>query len=201
MDKVLLVEGKDDLFVFSDIFEKHKVVQSFEIIDKVGVTSLLKSIPIHVKTDISSIGIVIDADSDIEKRWVSLKSILSKIGYNVPDKPNSLGTILYKKDLPDFGVWIMPNNNENGMLEDFVKYLIPENDKIMPFVERTLLRLESENLNKYKNIHKSKAEIHTWLAWQKTPGTPMGLAITKTYLETGSEMCLSFVNWINKLFN
>ena len=52
-----------------------------------------------------------------------------------------------------------------------------------------------------KEYHKSKAFIHTWLAWQEDPGTPMGLAITKKYLSTNDKvLCNSFIEWLNLLF-
>ena len=49
--------------------------------------------------------------------------------------------------------------------------------------------------------HKAKARIHTFLAWQEDPGTPMGLAITKKYLQADSDSCLPFIEWLNNLFN
>jgi hypothetical protein len=46
-----------------------------------------------------------------------------------------------------------------------------------------------------------KAHVHTWLAWQEEPGTPMGLAITKKYLKNvHSEPCLRFISWIRRLY-
>jgi hypothetical protein len=49
--------------------------------------------------------------------------------------------------------------------------------------------------------HCSKAFIHTWLAWQKDPGLPMGRAITAKALSADSAIAVSFVNWLNRLFN
>jgi hypothetical protein len=95
----------------------------------------------------------------------------------------------------------MPNNNDKGMLEDFVSFLISEDDKLLPKVDNALSEIEKEELNQYKEIHKSKARIHTWLAWQEDPGTPMGLAITKKYLSTTPIICQDFISWLNKLFN
>jgi hypothetical protein len=43
--------------------------------------------------------------------------------------------------------------------------------------------------------------IHSWLAVQETPGTPMGLAITKRYLNTDDENCQVFIDWLKRLFN
>jgi hypothetical protein len=78
---------------------------------------------------------------------------------------------------------------------------VPDDDNLMPFVEQSLATIESNKLNKYKEIHRSKAKIHTWLAWQETPGTPMGLAIKNTYLDTNKELCKKFVDWVNEFYN
>lgn len=200
MEQLLLVEGKNDLHVFWNIFEKHSVNQSFKPEGKDG-DGIYKSIPIYLKTDVSTIGVVIDADENINAKWDKLKNIFEASGYVLPETPIQSGTVIKKNDYPTIGVWIMPDNNANGMLEDFVKQLVPSDDSLMDYVEKSLDKIETEGVNKYKAIHKSKARIHTWLAWQETPGTPMGLAIKKTFLDTNKELCLKFVDWINELFN
>ncbi len=199
MKQLLLVEGKDDLHVFYNIFEKHSVKQSFEPKSQEG-DGIYKSIPIYLKTDVSTIGIVIDADENIKVKWEKLKNIFETSGYLLPKLPTKDGTIIRKEGYPTIGIWIMPDNNANGMLEDFVKQLIPNDDLLIDYVDMALSKLEADKVNKYKPVHKSKARIHTWLAWQKTPGTPMGLAIKKTFLDTNKELCLKFVRWINILF-
>ncbi len=88
----------------------------------------------------------------------------------------------------------MPNNNDSGMLEDFIKFLIPDKDALLPIAESTLNSIESQFLNNYKSIHRTKALVHTWLAWQEDSGTPMGLSITKKYLDTSVKECSVFVN-------
>jgi hypothetical protein len=98
------------------------------------------------------------------------------------------------------GVWMMPDNNLNGMLEDFIAFLVPADDKLMPVVTATLQSIEDNEINKYMPIHRSKAAIHTWLSWQEDPGTPMGLSITKKYLNTDTDTCQSLINWLNALF-
>ena len=201
MNHILLVEGNNDKAVFGSIFKQYNLPVRFEIVVKDSVEKLLKSIPVHVKTDVETIGIVVDADINIKSRWEALKNKLKALNYDVPSVLNPNGTIISNEELPVIGIWIMPDNNSNGMLEDFVSYLVPDEDKLMPFVDETLTKLEDKGLNKYKEIHKSKAKIHTWLAWQETPGTPMGTAITKRYLDTDDKMCDKFVEWITNLFN
>jgi hypothetical protein len=95
----------------------------------------------------------------------------------------------------------MPNNNLDGMLEDFIYFLVPQDDELLPIVNTTLNTIEEGSLNKYAPIHRSKATIHSWLALQEDPGTPMGLGITKRYLTTDEATCKLFVDWINELFN
>jgi hypothetical protein len=201
----LLLEGKDDLFVTAAICEKLRVVETFDLIDCDGVSN----IPVHIdlyllkkRPDVKTLGIILDADASLASRWQSLKQHLEKLNYEVPETPTTGGTIIEGKERnPNIGIWLMPDNNETGMLEDFVKYLIPENDTLLAEADRILSEIEAGQLHKYNPIHKSKARIHTWLAWQEDPGTPMGLAITKSYLSINTELCERFVSWLNQLFN
>jgi hypothetical protein len=199
---LLLVEGIDDEHTMYGLFQKYNIPDVFSVENCKGIDKLLKGINTRLKSeDIEKLGIVIDADQDIAARWASLKTIFAKSDFILPNELPSDGLILEQNGVK-IGVWIMPNNNINGMLEDFTKFLIPDNDKLLPIVEETLDSIEAKNLNKYnKNLHKSKALIHTWLAWQEDPGTPQGLAITKKYLTTeNKELSDRFIGWIKRLF-
>ncbi|CAN5213568.1 hypothetical protein BH09BAC4_BH09BAC4_16860 [soil metagenome] len=202
----LLVEGKDDLFVTANIRDVHQVPDNFEIIDCEGVEKMPDQIIARIKLQrptIDIIGIILDADQDLLARWNSLKGTLEKEGYEVPPSPDVNGTVITGVERnPNIGIWLMPDNaTEPGMLENFVELLIPDNDDLHPKVLQILSKIESEDLNRYALIHHKKALIHTWLAWQEEPGKPMGTAIAATYLDHNSELCLRFVNWLNRLFN
>ncbi|MGH2495980.1 MAG: DUF3226 domain-containing protein [Ktedonobacteraceae bacterium] len=54
---------------------------------------------------------------------------------------------------------------------------------------------------RFRNAHESKARIHTWLAWQKEPGKPMGQAITARYLDADALHARQLIAWIRKLFD
>ncbi len=71
----------------------------------------------------------------------------------------------------------------------------------MSLAQETINTLEERTLHKYSQNHHAKALIHTWLAWQENPGTPLGQAITKHYLTTDTDLCQQFVDWLNRLFN
>ncbi|MEI6141525.1 MAG: DUF3226 domain-containing protein [Mariniphaga sp.] len=201
-NKKLLVEGKDDQHVIWALCEKFKVKESFDVIDCEGIDRLIEQIPVRFKqSGLEALGVIIDADSDIGTRWDSLKGLLSTFGYIVPLNLPLNGLILRNEDNIKVGVWIMPNNNLNGMLEDFIVFLVPKDDQLSPIVNQTLDHIESLNLNKYSLIHKSKATIHSWLSLQEDPGTPMGLAITKRFLTTEEQTCGLFIKWLDELFN
>lgn len=197
----LLVEGKDDLNVLKALCDATSIPETFKVIDCGGVNNLKEKASVILKQKgVEVLGIIIDADQDLRTRWESVKNILVNQHFFVPKDLPKDGLIL-KNDLGvKVGVWIMPNNNFNGMLEDFISLLVPKDDKLMPIVDATLEDIEKKNLNKYKAIHKSKAKIHTWLSWQENPGTPLGAGITKQIVATDSETCTQLVSWLKRLF-
>lgn len=93
----------------------------------------------------------------------------------------------------------MPDNQVNGMLEDFVAMLAAD-DVLMNRSEIVLQSLEDDNIQRYKAVHRPKAKIHTYLAWQDEPGKPMGQAITAKVLNPQSPIATVFVDWLNRLF-
>lgn len=200
--KKLLVEGNDDQHVVLALCQKFDVPETFDVIDCEGIDKLNEQIPVRLKqSDIDTLGIIIDADREIKNRWASLKGLLSAQGFKVPNDLPSTGLVLTNGNNIKAGVWIMPNNNLDGMIEDFISFLVPKDDKLLPIVHATLADIEKQKLNKYPLVHKSKAVIHSWLSWQEDPGTPMGWGITKRYLTTDDETCLLLTKWLNELFS
>ena len=209
---LLLVEGNDDFHVIHALCKQFNVSVrnlenpeggNFSVVDCKGIDNLNDRIKIIFKTSLSltMVGVIIDADIDLQIRWNTLKTILTEQGFTFPDVMPENGLILTNEQNRTIGVWIMPNNNLNGMLEDFISFLVPTDDQLLPIVKSTLTDIEEKHLNKYTMNHKSKAEIHTWLAWQEEPGTPMGSSITKRYLTTETETCQALINWLIRLFN
>jgi hypothetical protein len=197
----LLVEGVDDLHVVSALMQHHKFPDSFKIEEKGGISEVFKILPVQLKgSNIRTVGVLIDADENAVDRWNTISTILNGVGYrDIPATPPAEGLVLKNRGLPNFGVWIMPDNSLPGMLEDFVSYLVPEKDDLWQIAQRAIEAIPDEN-KKFKNRHLCKAHIHTWLAWQKDPGTPLGLSITKKYLDAESDSCKPFLTWISNLF-
>lgn len=97
------------------------------------------------------------------------------------------------------GVWIMPDNRRSGALEDFLKDLIRQGDKLITHAEDSIK--EAKRLGaRYGDNNTKKAVLHAWLAWQKTPGLPYGSAIRAHYLEVDSVAAQQLVAWFDRLF-
>ena len=198
--KKLLVEGNDDQHVIWALCEKFKVPETFDVINCDGIDNLFKQIPARLKqSHLEALAIIIDADTEIKNRWETLKSVFSKQEITLPNEIPGEG-LIFKINHLTISVWVMPNNELNGMLEDFISFLIPKEDKLLQIANQTLYAIEKEKLNNYIPAHKSKALIHTWLSWQGDPGTPMGLAITKKFLTTEEENCNKLINWLSTSF-
>lgn len=197
----LLVEGKDDLHIIIALCQKCCIEENFDLIDCEGRNNLLEQIAVRFKqSGIQTVGIVIDADTDTNATWQELKARLKNSGFTqLPNQLPQQGFIHSENGLKT-GIWVMPDNNSKGMIEDFMIRLIPKNDVLLPIAETVLDDIEQRNVHKYKSIHRAKAKIHTWLAWQEEPGNPFGLAIKKGNLNTNDTICQSFVDWIRNLF-
>lgn len=203
----LLVEGRDDLYAIANLMIQHGV--DFEhrpagvpdIKDCDSYAGVLEAIPMSAKT-YDRLGIMLDADFPPTNRWASIRDRLRSHPLNlvVPDdlppdglviagwRPNSL-----------IGVWLMPDNIEPGMLVDFLGNLIPQNDQCWPYTDEVVDTAKAKGAA-FGLTHKSKARIHSWLAWQEPPGRPFGTAITAHLLLSGSPLALRFARWFARVF-
>lgn len=203
----LLVEGKDDQHVVWNLCKRHQLPERFSVEasrqGEGGVDQLLESIPVRLKiARLRALGIMLDADTNLQSRWQAICTRLQQAGYlDLPEIPDSIGTLIVQAGKPKVGIWIMPDNQLPGMLENFVTNLIPRDDQLLAMAASTLTSIETQNLQKYALIHHAKALIHTWLAWQETPGQPLGQAITAKVLQHDSPLALLFVQWLDRLFD
>lgn len=198
---VLLVEGIDDLHVFWSLLERHQIPNAFTVRQKEGIDNLLSTLSVELRaSELERLGIVVDADVDLGRRWQALCNVLVKAGYtSLPEEPDPLGTVIEEEGRPSVGIWIMPDNTLPGMLEHFIGFLIPDGDMLWDRARLNVDSIPSEHC-RFSEAHRIKAHVHTWLAWQPDPGTPLGKAITKRYLDADAEHAQRLMNWIRRLF-
>lgn len=199
-DAVLLVEGQDDKHVVANLLFAHGLDLVFEIKDKEGIDNLLLTLSTELRaSDLKRLGLIVDADSPIASRWQRVRAVLVKAGYSsIPSLPDVEGAVLAALGKPTVGVWMMPDNRSDGMLEDFAALLVPADDTLLP---RARLAVDQIPLaeRRFAEVHEMKAVIHTWLAWQQEPGVRMGAAVTRRYLQSDSPGATAFLNWLNRL--
>jgi hypothetical protein len=223
MDKkrILLVEGKEDEQVIYHLLNRHGLgeitkpgrQQKVSVESEEGVDNLLIAISQRLgrNKELECLGIIIDADTNLDERWQAIRNQFSHFSnVTIPDKPNPAGTIFEIERLNNsvvtVGVWLMPNNQLPGMLEDFIKFLIPDTDQLWNRAKTCVQQIPDESLPfevkqpAGMTSWQTKAEIHTWLAWQDEPGQPLGLAITKKFLDAKSSYAQTLITWFQQLF-
>ena len=203
--KILLVEGNDDEYVLKHICGNRGVARLDDVKSHGGVERLLDSFPVRLKAseDGDIVGMVIDADTDLSSRWQSLRNRLISVGYqSVPANPSPDGTILDPPAdtlLPRVGIWIMPDNQTKGILEDFLQFLVPTESRLFDHVKSSVATIP-QGERRFSQLAEPKAIIHTWLAWQEEPGKPLGTAITARYLDPDVAQVDVLVSWLNRLY-
>lgn len=204
--KSLLVEGKDDRDVVIHLWRTFSRQIVFEVEDRHGVEQVFgktDSALIDGSPDIC-LGIVIDADLDLNEKWQRIRDILQRASYNmqdVPLVPDSEGTVIEQESLPKFGVWIMPDNQtQRGYLEDFLSFLVPANDLTWEQAKKCVDNLQNKPFIRQNVNHTIKAEILTYLAWQRDPGKLFGAAIAERYLQPNTPQAQKFIDWLKRLF-
>ena len=203
--KILLVEGTDDKHVLKHICGNRDISHLDEVKSCGNDIKLIENLEVRLKVSEEGdvIGVVIDADTDISARWQSIRDRITDFGYqNVPDQPDPGGTILDPPEgtlLPRLGVWIMPNNQTSGILEDFLRFLVPQPNLLFDHVRASVSTIP-EGERRFKQLYEPKAIIHTWLAWQEEPGRPFGTAITARFLDPSVPEVDVLIAWLKRLF-
>jgi hypothetical protein len=181
----------------------------------VGVLEKFPSLIISGTYKFDAIGIIIDFDPpNIEQsnnRDVAVRDVINDLNkknrWNISQDFSILepsGFIAEPcstlEDVPRIGVWFMPDNKERGMLETFLEHLIPEQRQNLFDYAREVTDNAKNYAAPYKDCHKSKAIIHTFLSWMDEPGKPFGTSFDNKSFDANSKLALKFIEWIKKLF-
>jgi hypothetical protein len=216
VEQKLILEGRNDAHVISNLIDaKNLDITGYEakaryetefISTGNSKAGALKALNVAIKSrELDRIGIVIDADSEVEnpvaQTWQSILGVLQRNGYqNLPLQPRSSGTIIQQVEMPQIGIWIMPDNVNQGYLEHFFEQLIVQNDPFLLEATQMTEGFISQRRNRFSPVHLQKAKIHTWLAWQADPELPMGKALRKEFVDLENIRATEFLNWLRTTF-
>ena len=205
----LLVEGANDKFVVIELLKRHGLgwnpptaapfVRSCD-----NYQQLFLELPEIIKGQAyTKIGVMLDADTDVEKRWKEIqKSVQKSVGvtFDIGSQPEPDGLILKNSKNQKWGIWLMPDNSLAGALEGFVRKLVPSQDPTWGHAETSVATAQGLGA-RFDEKDRLKATLHTWLAWRKEPGVPYGRAISSKYLEHDTPEALQFIGWFCRLYD
>lgn len=200
----LIVEGIDDKWSIIQLMARHgwdwdNPQAHYPFVDNAGSDAeALDALRIAVRS-YRRVGIVLDADLNPANRWAAVCGRIRDSGFCPPLQPSSDGTVIEADDGRRVGVWIMPDNENPGKLEDFLSLLIPEQDACWPLSTRCATEAKAAGAP-FATKDLIKAQVHTWLAWQRQPGQPFGTAIKMATLRHDSALGRRFVTWMRTLF-
>ncbi len=214
MPTLLLVEGKQDVEFLAQLIKKanlgtcrsHPATEPVDFVLKSADSyeRLRASLPEELRSSqFNRFGIIPDADSNPSARWQSLTTRLLEIEerstrffQQLPAAPNENGTILHSLTGRTIGIWLWPHNTTGGDLEAFAGQLTPADDALWLHSATTLASLPE---TRYRNAHRHKARIHTWLAWQDPPGQSIGIAVARGILEVTGSSATNLLDFLTKL--
>jgi len=211
----LHVEGEDDKHSLIHLLIRHELP-----FDQRPLPDHLPLIKVHSGVDklldvfVESVqfskcfpaGFVLDADlasnaKGLSSRWSAIADRLRKLGVEPPAMIPPSGLVIpVPKYRTTVGVWIMPDNQRDGRLEEFLHDLITEGDPLISFAEESAQHARDVLGALFSQTHQSHASLYTWLAWQAEPGCSYGQALKARYLRHDSATALKFVDWFRSLY-
>ena len=196
--RILLVEGADDEHVVRHLRDREQGMPPFHISNKGGYPQLRDSIGPEIKVaGRTHLGILVDANDDLNARWRSVVDHLQQGGVTPPTNISPTGTVVGGN--PRVGIWLMPNNVSTGELEDFIQKLIPAGDPVWPLAQAYIDSIPVAD-RKFTPGKILRAKIHAWLATRAEP-RKMGAAIRAHDLNAMDPLARRFADWLRRLFD
>ena len=203
----MLVEGETDKSVIPYLMEANGVawpdrppvyIKPCGSVDEIVKPGVIEA---ELKeSSLEALGIVVDADGDAAARWDELRTALHAEIAGLPDQIPAEGLQIVHAGRPRLGVWIMPDNRYEGMLEDFLVRLVPNDATDLFGLAQDCVGEARSNRAPFREVHESKAEVYTWLAWQDPPGLRLHEAVKHRVLDPMRPGSSHFVEWFRNLY-
>ena len=203
---LLVVEGQTDQHLVLHLCRQAdpELGNRFDFHNAQGFTGVINSVRNFVnQPGLTGVGFVLDGDEAPEEHW---RQVMGRIAVAYPDMqlpavadPN--GTIVPEEPgmgSPRIGIWIMPDNQSAGELEDFVIQMIPTGDPVWPRSQTYIADIPAP-ARKFEGNKIAKSQVHAWLAARRFPGL-MGIAVRDGDLSVDGLLCQRFLTWLTRLF-
>lgn len=221
--RLIVVEGDTDLHIVLQLFKRNnpqidcdEVSDYVKICQEGGVDQMCRELSTWLKEPkLECIGFVFDANSDPKKRWKQVREKILQAYIEVrPVAHTKLKKAFCANPVPEgiwirdckpkVGMWMMPNNEHPGTIENFLTEMIPPEDyrwdHAQNYVQTTLEKKEQFSKHKiFPKTKQMKADIYAWLAIQEDPGMFPGAAIKRKYFNSDAPKAQPFQKWLGDL--
>nr|CAA6823934.1 MAG: Unknown protein [uncultured Thiotrichaceae bacterium] len=218
---VLLVEGASDQKFFKQLLSE--LENSPEIEPKIprdvdaqiyrnGLQPLYRQLVLQlgllIRGQINKLGVIVDADHIAQanngfiSRRAQLVDLLAENDFVITPAPEtaSQGEVFKHPSGAEVGIWIMPDHQSDGMIEDlFMDSVKAEQQPLLTHATDVI-----GNLGEHKTFaphHESKARLSTWLAWQQEPGISPSYAYYKGLFDKESTGFIALFDWLKRVFD
>ncbi len=205
MKIVFLYEDEDDMHLVGQLARWLRIEIKPQCVPLKGNDgkTLRKMLAAQSKSDHDRLVLVLDADHEPTggpvKRWHEVLTILRETGFAIPEGVSTDNGLIH--DLEDkrrVAVWLFPDCKSSGALEDFIlQSLIPPTDGLLQDARDVVRDLRER---RFPSKYDRKAEVRTWLSWQKRPGLPPGRAIAEKILIPDETRLGGFLTWLRAAF-
>lgn len=205
--KFLVVEGKHEQYTIPEILEQAGVPWNkpwpVHMHNADGVDNILKAgvIDAWVKApQRTAVGIIVDADADPAARWQSLVDRCAPVVALPPAPAPVIDVITVAGRDVAFGVWMMPNCKDAGMMEDLLIPLFqPGAAKLHQHVTNFVDHGKTLGAG-FKDGYRSKALLASWIALEE-PGVAAWRHDVLGKMRLTDPSLTPFVAWLKALFS
>lgn len=214
----LLVEGEADRGLFEALCRSLGLHPQVEVAPprRLGARCDTKQAALHtlptllenlVDREDGRVAVVLDADQPehgggFERTVKQFSEVVGSYGYQLENAGGvSHSGLLFRHDdgLNDVGLWVMPDNAGDGILEHWMAGCLKASEQ--PWFDHACQVLDQLPWPaKFKPIRRPKAEIATWLAWQERPGEDLYNAIEAHLLDDENPLFMGLSEWLGRIF-
>lgn len=217
-DHILLVEGESDRGFFEVLCRKLGLGAKVQVApprrfgaprdSKQTVFNVLPTMLRNLgDSEDGRLAVIVDADREKDGGGFSctVEQFIAKVEgygyeYQRADSVESAGLLFSHNDgLNDLGLWVMPNNGDEGALENWLLQCAhPEEQTRLNHAQSVIDSLPFDR--RFNELRRPKAEVATWLAWQKRPGEGLYNALEADLVDENSPQYKALVDWLKRVF-
>jgi hypothetical protein len=199
---MVLVEGQNDRHFVYNLCQRLSFQPEFDVESEANIQKAIFRFATELKGNRTQpLGLIVDADFSAEARKSEIiREIKDEFPVTIRDFTDE-GLVVKPENEQKFGIWIWPDNQKNGILEDLYLELVQDDDLLLKEANRVVENLPNIAPIRFKPQHKSKAIVHTWLAWQDNPGSPIGDSIKRSTINLERPVIQKFKTWLQNLYS